>query len=170
MLGSPMGDYLILNEEKVDLFVLCLNSAIEVGNEHIRLMARLHGQCEIHAYFMPEDFPYFSQLIATGLEREIFRQGVGWDKVKQLFDEAKSPIVTSYSVCEQFPAAHLTDIDDSDDDSAWWQMDDDSQWDAAFAGLQNEKGLRIAPDVQFFGDGTSAFDFLRAKQKRAAEG
>ena len=99
--GQPIGSW-----------ELILNTAAAVGNDQIKLAARLHGQCEIHAYVEGPHRAWLADIMQTGLDCGIYRHqhpgnpefSQGWAEVIALLrSRDDEPVVTSYSVCDQFP-------------------------------------------------------------------
>lgn len=89
---------------KYDVFSLVLNSASDIGNDIVKLMCRLHAQCELHCYVKAENKVWMADTIKEGRKRNIFRSGVGWEEVIDLLlEDNPHPIVVSYSVCDIFP-------------------------------------------------------------------
>lgn len=155
--------HLLLEEEKHNCWEVSLNTAMCIGNSQIQLLTRLHAQCEIHAYFLPDDFEYFCEVIESGLEMKIFRDGQGWDNVLDLFKTSKTPIVTSYSVCEGFPNGYICDWEDDNEGDDWYELPENEQWDMAFKALEKLPGLRVSRKPLLFGGNKSAFDFIAAR-------
>lgn len=97
------------NGHKLDLFHLQLNSALAMGGNAVKLAARLHAQCEIHAWVDGPDRAWMADIIEVGLEDGVFRWKVrdyynGWQGViDMLRSDAREPVVTSYSVSDYFP-------------------------------------------------------------------
>lgn len=119
---APEDSLLEWKGRPVNPFAIRLNTALKHNddNDTIRLAARLHGQCEIHAYVEGANRAWFAALITEGLDAGILREGqwfTGWrgdrkwsaegwrDVVKLLLDRDDEPVVTSYSVCDGFPNA-----------------------------------------------------------------
>lgn len=145
-----------------EFFVPSLNTAMALGSDPVRLLARLHGQCEIHAYVEGEDRAWLADMIEEGREFRVLRSGMGWEKVAAfLRADSDGPVVTSYSVCDSFPNKQAADFDGDYD--AWEALPESEQWSRALAGIRAENGLRLQPSgwADFvFGDGTNAFDLL----------
>ena len=131
------------------VFSLQLNTAIALGSDALYLAARLHGQCEIHAYILPEDFHWFRTTVEDGIETGVLRpetQGYeGWAGVIELMSGDCGPIVTSYSVTDGFPP---------------WNADADEpgEWGAEFAKL--DQSLRISPRRILFNSGKTIMNVL----------
>ena len=156
-----------VDDEQIDAFPLVLNTAFRIGSDVYRLMARIHGQCEVHCYVKPENFVWFGNIIQTGLGSKIFRKDMGWEDVLSLLKKTKSPIVLSYSVCEQFPSSEIANWHDDDGDGdGWYGLSPNEQWDLGFSGLEERNktwSLEITPDTwegYHFGPNLSAFDLL----------
>lgn len=90
---------------KVDPFDLALNTAMLVGSDQVRFLARLHGQCEIHGYVQGSNRAWLAGLIREGRASELYRPDMGWEKVADLLASSDSgPVVMSYSVTDGFPS------------------------------------------------------------------
>ncbi len=90
-------------------FSLQLNTILAIGNDPLCLAARLHAQCEIHCYVEGPYREWLAEVIESGLEAHVFRDGEGWDGVITLLRlRDDEPVVTSYSVCNSFPT-HSSD-------------------------------------------------------------
>lgn len=106
--------------QPIDAFSMALNTAIELGGEEMKLVARLEGQCEIHAYVEGKNRTWLADLIEDGMAAGVLRDGMGWDAPPShphgkgpgvmpfLRERDDEPVVLSYSVCDSFPyAAHV---------------------------------------------------------------
>ena len=146
---------------KDSMFSLQLNTAYKFGNDQIKLLSRMHGQCEIHAWIRADHLPWLAEIIDTGLALGIYRRDSGWETVKNF---AKSYVgrfqtVLSYSVCDQFPNARMAGFDGDDD--SYYDLPDTEQWGRAAANLDPK--LEITPDgwgEYYFGHGSTVFDLL----------
>lgn len=142
-----------------------LTEACQRGDDW-RLIARLHGQCEIHAYVEGEDRDWLAGIIegalASGLLREGFDTTIdpnsGWRKVIDLLrSRDDEPVVTSYSVCEGFPNLTLVRQEETwqptrpswEPGEEWYDLPAEEQWATALAALRkkDERGswLRLQP-------------------------
>lgn len=95
-----------IGERQINAFDLLSNTAMLLGNDQIKLAAKLHATCEDFAYFEPEDCQWAANIMFEGLASGIFRPKAGWEDVIKLLEKAADgtePVVTSYSVCESFP-------------------------------------------------------------------
>lgn len=92
-------------------FEIILNTALTAGSDVVRLMARLHGQCEIHAYVEGPNRSWLADLIDQGIGECLLRPDMGWDDVtKMLRERNDQSVVTSYSVCDGFPNPYNLDF------------------------------------------------------------
>lgn len=170
------GKFILPGGKTIDAFSLALNTALCVGNDQVRLLARLHGQCEIHAYVAGANRAWLAGQIDEGRRTGLFREGQGWEEVAALLRTRDDrPVVTSYSVYEQFPNASAADISQS----KWERMSRQRRWEAAFS--KPEPFLEMKPDRwaypdYFFGWQCTTLDLLRyaedlkGKEKLEAQG
>lgn len=102
----------------IDAFTVVLNTACKVGNDSIRLAARIHGQCELHGYVEGPNRAWLADLMQAGLDAGLYRRkhpaspafGQGWEEVMALLrTRDDEPVVMSYSVCDQFPNPTVAD-------------------------------------------------------------
>lgn len=143
----------LLDGESLDAFSVILNTAWRMGSNPIRLAARLHGQCEIHTYVEGPNRKWLAEIIREGRATQIFRENMGWEQVIVLLEkDAREPVVTSFSVTEQFPnpwIANFTPPRDEDGDlnwDAWYALTDETKWEMAITGLrQQSNGLEMNP-------------------------
>jgi hypothetical protein len=149
--------------QAVDLFTVALNTVSVIGDDVLRFMARVHGQCEIHGYIEGPSRAWFADLIERGREEKLLRAQMGWESVvtllRQRDDEA---VVTSYSVCQQFPNGDVTGWRDDRDGEGWYDLPKAEQWARALAAIRESgNGLEWNPDhwqAFRFGDGMTAMD------------
>lgn len=170
---------IILDGKPVDLFCLTLNSALAWGNRAVQLAAKLHGQCEIHAYCEGEDRVWLAELVEEAVEVNVFRPEPwgydGWHKVAEFLRASDNePVVTSYSVTDSFPNPSFLpdDVEVNPDDQweAWSQFDSAQQWEWSMEKLRGEGGLRISPDRLDapFGDGMTGSEFMQRARSTAS--
>lgn len=174
-----------LKKETVDTFTLALNTALVSGSDPVKLLARLHGQCEIHCYVEEEDAKWLADIIALGRNTKVLRPNVGWESVMELLSTASGPTVCSYSVCDQFPNIGLlpdghkmrwdesrSDEENEEQSDAWYGLDADEQWQLTLPQLRKGHGLRITPDhwdAYYFGSGISAFHLKEMRAEPTPE-
>lgn len=147
---------------KTEPFTAALNTALRIGGDAVKLMARLHGQCEVHAYVEGPNRAWLANIMERGREWKIFRPRQGWETVIQLLRERDDcPVVTSYSVCQQFPNPSIAGWRDDREGDAFYELPHDERWSRALNGLRTSGGgLEMRPDTWtefFFGDGVSGF-------------
>jgi hypothetical protein len=155
--------------EGVSPFICALNTAWVMGSDPVKLMARLHGQCEIHAYVEGPNRAWLADIIERGREVGIMRAEMGWESVIELLRARDDgPVVTSYSVCDQFPNRHVAAlpeaVDPADPDGdRWYDLPAAARWASAVEGLRAGnagRGLEMKPDNwadYSFGDGVNGF-------------
>jgi len=167
-LSVSLGLRLDVDGERIDPFVLALNTALVAGSDFVKLAARLHGQCELHAYIERHNTGWMIDIIERGLEAGFLRFPREWRQVCWLLRAARGRVVTSYSVCDPFPdygVVSYAKIEIDQDD--WYDLDADRQWDTAIEGLLalNERNpLEITPDTWgsfYFGSGWNAYKLAR---------
>lgn len=135
----------------LDGFAVVLNTAMRLGSDEVRLLARLHGQCEIHAFVRPDGASFVATLIERGLKIGLYRPAMGWEDVRTLLLESASQdraVVTSYSVTDTFPGRNP-------------ETDEPNDWDAALAALDPKMAIGEDLATYHFGDGETAMS-LRA--------
>jgi hypothetical protein len=145
---------------------LLMNTALAVGNDAVKLAARLNAQCEIHAWIAEEDRIWVARMIEEALRTGIFRRSLrrepvagepvpyrngdlsGWKEVIELLRSGSyGPVVTSYSITDEFPNAAVAGYAPD----TWEDLTRTEKWDASMHGLQGGlwsqdfTGLRIWP-------------------------
>jgi hypothetical protein len=162
-------------------FTLALNTAHVVGSDQLKLAARLHGQCEIHAWVDGPNRAWLADIMQAGVDSGIYRRGFwvegvgetrmwsdqGWDAViEMLRARDDEPVVTSYSVRDSFPTSAIGDWTPAspDDHDAWYGLDAAEQWRISMAGLRAASGhLELRPDdwgSYHFGHGLTVLDLI----------
>lgn len=192
--SGEKDSYFVLDGKKVELFDLQLNTLYKMGNDPLALAARIHGQCEIHAYVEGPNRAWLAGIMKEGRALNIYREGSGWETVIELLlSRDDEPVVMSYSVCEQFPNSRV----------AGWKARNQARIDAAppeeqerlgdeiydeFQNLPSEErwamcmtalrsgeagaGLELKPDDwddYYFRDGTTCFDVAAHLDRKAEE-
>lgn len=155
-----------------DLFTVGLNTALVAGSDPIRLLARIHGQCEIHAFVEGQNRNWLAGIVEQGIEAGIMRSSSGWEETLTLLRSRNDePVVTSYSACEQFPNSSVakwtpTRNDEYGDPAYddWYELPEEESWRLALEGLRSEDhGLEMKPDnwkTFFFDDGMNGFKLM----------
>jgi hypothetical protein len=156
---------------------LALNTAVAMGSDPVRLLAKLHGQCEIHCYVEGPNRAWLADIVEQGMKDNILRtfgklkgDGWGWHTVIELLrSRDDGPVVCSYSVCDRFPNGHIAAQDEEQHwEDLWYELPEERQWELALQGLRkvNEKWyLEMKPEtfaIQGYGNGLSGFDLYRA--------
>ncbi len=180
MVASGM-DSLVIGGHKTDLYRVALNTTLAIGGDALKFAARVHGQCEIHAFVEGHNRTWLADIVKTGLRhKNVFRENVGWEAVVELLRSSnEGPVVMSYSVCEQFPSQTVAeneglwtrpeteDKDADQDDWSWCDLPDDKKWQLAVKAIrmQEERGYQIELKPENwhtfrFGDGIDAFNVM----------
>lgn len=173
--GSGFGFLLTHPDEGTayEPFRLSLNTAIAMGSQSVRLLARMHGQCEIHGYMEGEDRAFVADVIERGRCDSVMRPEMGWEQVIQHLRATDSePVVTSYSVTETFPHPGLLEdagIESFEGEEAyeeWYERSSEVRWEQGITALRRLEDWQLrwkeeTFDTQGFGDGVSALDISR---------
>jgi len=139
-----------------------LNTCVDLGNEPLCLLARVHGQSEIHAYVEGSDRAWFADVIERGLSlHHTLRPGHGWEEVMaHALRSSEEPMVMSYSVTAWFPNAAMCGMEEP-----FTELERREQWALCMTKLRDTFGVRISPGTlttQGFGMGINAFQILAA--------
>ena len=172
----------VLGTESVGTFTAALNTALVMGSDPIRLMARLHGQCELHCYVEGPNRAWLADIIERGRKAGIMRAESGWEEtIALLRSRDDGPVVTSYSVCEQFPHPRVARWEPSEDEEGeenwdtWYDLPEDERWRMGIEGLRSGsmgKGLEMSPatwEDYHFGGGVTGFMIREYANELAAD-
>lgn len=163
-LTSIMGEnaFLLPDGDKASTWQVILNTVYAIGQPMLRLLVRLHAQCEIHCYALDEDLEGVRGAVAAGIESGLYRKGQGWE---ELLPKLVRPFACSYSVCSQFPNAENLDIDGDRKHDEWLELPFEDQWEQAWGALTKDdsKMLRLKDLDKDYGFGCrlTAFDIRR---------
>lgn len=160
--GDDQG-FVLPDSRRVLPFTVALNTVAVAGDDVLRFMARVHGQCELHGYIEGAHREWFADLIAQGRDDRLLRAEMGWESVATLLrSRDDEPVVTSYSVCEQFPNPSIAGWHDNRYGDGFYELPPEERWSRALAGLRaSEDGLEWIPDrwqMFRFGDGITAME------------
>lgn len=145
-----MGDgHFVIEDQPVDWLAIQLNTAFAIGNAQLKLLARLHGQCELNPWIPASESMWMAGTIKDGLRSGVYRQGMGWECVLDLLDKAEEPIVISYSVTDGFPSPSHAGISAEE----FEKLEYCDAWEASLKGLMQRKELKIEEE------GFSSFRF-----------
>lgn len=151
-----------------NIFTLALNTVLRCGSDEMRLLARIHGQCELHGFVEGCDRAWLAALIDSALAIGVMREetqgyGNGWrDVVALLRESADGPVVMSYSVCDSFPPYRREDEEGNQADD---ERSDAQRWADGMASLREQPLMRMQPSdwaTYYCDDGETVFDFMRA--------
>ncbi|MFF0597884.1 hypothetical protein [Streptomyces antibioticus] len=170
---------------RIDTFTLALNTALQVGSDEVKLAARLHGACELHTWVDGPNRAWLADIMQGGLDSGVFRRRMpyhgadgpepgrwtsqGWDDVIALLRERDDePVVTSFSITDDFPSSSVGDWMPPWPDGraqrwdalteeqqherralqdAWYDLEDSEQWRISMEGLRaSPDGLEMTPD------------------------
>lgn len=157
--------------ERVSVWETLLNTTLALGNDPVCFLARMHAQCEIHAWVAGVDRAWLAGVIEQGLKIGVMREGMGWPKLCEFLraNEAE-PVVMSYSVTDGFPSRSVADWrpePDDEDGDRWYDVPHEERWRLAFAGIEkmrfDAQSLRSP-----FGHCKTAFDILAERARRRA--
>jgi hypothetical protein len=146
--GFSMGE-----AERERRFGERLGYACLVGNDELKLLAHMYGQCEIHGWVHPRFGAWFADLIerafAHGLLGEDIRNTYGpWQDVADLARRSTTPLVSSYSVTDDWPSPRLIAMYRPDllaiDEEAEEEGDDPYE---AWNSLSDDERQRVADEA-----------------------
>lgn len=167
------GSVITVEGYDINLGDVALNTAMDTGSDALRLLARLHGQCELHCWVDGPNRAWLADIVDAGREEGVLREDMGWEELAAFLRvQNDEPVVCSYSVSDSFPNYELLpenhrlkkreargdDIDDIHD--AWYRMRWATQWKLCMGELRKQPGrLELKPEdwrTYHFGDGITA--------------
>lgn len=174
MLSFSFGDQGLLEVDgkNIDIFSLTLNTAIAAGSDPIKLLARIHGSCELHGWIDGPDRAWLAAIVEDGLRSLVLRPDHGWEALmERLLARSDRPLVSSFSVCDSFPNRHTAReggwTPDPSNEDAFYELSSDEQWRLALAGLRaetNRSTRQLRPDhwsAYRFAHKYSVFDLIQ---------
>jgi hypothetical protein len=159
------GDLIVHKDQCIDSWTISLNTAMALGNDVMRFLARLHGQCEIHGYVEGPNRLWLANIIWRGLQSGLYRPEMGWDRVGAILRlRDDEPVVMSYSVCQSFPNYDIAGWAKDDEGDGFYELTKYEQWHLAMTNLRaQDRGLELKPDnyeAYRFGHCITAFDVV----------
>lgn len=172
-------DRLVYGNERLNLWETILNTSLYIGNDPLKLAARLHGQCEMHCWAEGPNRKWLAGIMRQGRKINLFRDDEGWeDVIKHMESRDDEPVVCSYSVCDQFPNLGMLPKDFplsakiADDDEwttpaearvdAFYALPSEKRWELCMQTLRKEwPHIELTPhnwNDYYFGYGICAFD------------
>lgn len=141
---------------RVSTFTVSLNTALVMGSRPVKLLARLHGQCEIHTWVDGQNRAWLAGIIDEGRKSGVFRAEQGWEEVAEfLHNRDDETVVTSYSVCDLFPSPPKSweyrenEVEEGyfgPDGRAWYDMSREEQWKVSMDELRERQALELEPE------------------------
>jgi hypothetical protein len=173
-----------IHDLEVCIWTLALNTAIATGSDAVRLLARLHGQSEVHCWVDGPNRNWLADIIVAGRTEGVLREEMGWEALADfLRSRNDEPVVCSYSVCASFPNYGLfpethplkvrqsngEDVDQIVDE--YYDMDFQAQWNDCMGELRTRPGLlEMKPDgweSYYFDNGLTAESLIAALKSAA---
>ena len=155
------------NGKHFHMLDVSLNTSLMLGSDPVRLLARIHGQCELHCWVDGEHAVWLATIIRSGLKHRIMRSEMGWDDVIELLESKPDIVVLDYSVCDRFPNPIVAQWESpqGNDWDAWYSLSEDEQWRLSIQEIRKRKDLQLSPDTWSdfcFADGYTAMDLIDA--------
>jgi len=184
-----------INGKSVHAGDVILNTALLIGNDALKLMAIIDGQCEINAFVRGKNRAWMADIIEND-KSGVFRAGNGWEDVVGLLRESdEGTVFMSYTVTDSIDGKVFSDWFHStieerglDADSGevtnalqdeWEELSADKRWELceAWADEHAAQGYEISPERWteedfHFGSGWNAsmvVDVLEEKKKALFE-
>lgn len=132
-----------------DGWTIGLNTLAAVASESVKLLARIHAQCELHCWFSEDHREWFKDQLAAAIEADLLDAEYRAPLIEWL-GNARGPIVLSYSVCDEFPSPAMLEKFQGGECAyeAFEQsgMSEEQLFDECLATLQETPSLRITPE------------------------
>lgn len=97
--------HLKVDDTRIDLYSLAVNTMMACGCDGMRLLARLHSTCEFHCYVEASNRRWLADIIEKARIRGVLRRDMGWKDVVLLLRRSdRSPAVVSYASTDRFPS------------------------------------------------------------------
>jgi len=161
------GHVLEWNRQPVEVFALAINTALALGNDAVRFLARMHGACEIHAWIDGRNRWWIANIIEDGLASGVMRtarqtQYENWPGViAMLRNSSQSPVVMSYSVTNSFPNFELVSGHDFEK-TPWNKMTEAEQ----LAMAERREAFADLPAHEQWAQAFRALELVRGRELR----
>lgn len=184
---SSPGLPIEIGGQRLDSADVELNTTLRIGNDVIRLVAKLGGWGASHAWVQGEHRAWMADLVDQGLQDGVLRAGLwyvdgpcdglpenhpqrrwrdlGWGAVTAFLRERDDePVVTSYSCDDDFPGPSIAGWYEDEDGGydAWDRLPAREKWDRSMAGLARRRPwAQLESDTlgyYTFGVGATLFD------------
>lgn len=143
---------------RVPMFGMILNTALVGGSDPVKLLARLHGQCEANAWIDGPNRAWLAEIAREGLASCILRTDMGWDDVIAFLESSQDePVVTSFSVTRGFPYQP----GNFKSEKKWYKLSAGERWKLALDDLKANPWMEIKPDnwkTYYFDYGVNAHE------------
>lgn len=172
------SELMIVDGNIIDSFDLFLNTALSVGNDALKMLAAVHGQCEVNAFVRGKNRAWMADIIAND-NAGLFRPNKGWEEVIDLLRESDDETVfMSYSVTDDIlrnvrrvwlqktveeRGLEITDYNTfAALEQEWQAFGEDKHWELVDAWVEERstQGFELSPErwaSDFtFGDGMNA--------------
>ena len=164
------GELLIHEGERLNSWIVSLNTAIVLGNDAMRFLVRMHGQCEIYGYVEGRNRCWLASIVREGMASGLYRADMGWAEVHRLLlSRDDEPVVMSYSVCQGFPNYDIAGWCKDDEGEGFYALTKQEQWHIAMTNLRaQDRGLELRSDnyaTYKFGHLITMFDVVAAMMK-----
>lgn len=148
LLYGPDADNQLFSDKPDTVFETALNTALVIGSNPVKFLARLHAQCEIHGYVEGINREWLANIIQQGLDTSVIRDDENWNEIIDFLTKRNDePVVMSFSVCEGFPNSYVAEWKDNNDGEDWYDISREDRWDLALKGLRkNNSSCEIKPD------------------------
>lgn len=123
--------------EGVTSFALSCNTTMAIGNDVMAFIAKFAGLAARHLLIEGKNRKWIAGLIREGLDIGVLRTHMGWNDVFSLLEHGDSaPVVTHFSGIDPFPRQDWRSTNELEDTRAWWDHDEEEQWDLSEAFLR----------------------------------
>lgn len=153
------GELIMWRGHHIDSFTIYLNTALLIGNDQLKLAARLHGQCEIYCYVEGPNRAWLADIMQHGRNTGLYRPDMKWeDVIEHLRERDDEPVVCSYSVTDSFCSPWTVLDDDKPDVTVkggedttdalyeWWDtLDQTTRWALAMKWLRTHPAMELTP-------------------------
>lgn len=143
----PGTNPLKVGDKTISGMSLLANTSLRLGSNAVKLLVRLHMSCEVHTWVDGPNRAWLAQIIEQqGRKYGVLRSDMGWEKVVELLlKRDDQPVVTSYSVSDNFPNVSVADwvpppgFEGEPSDYFWNELSHADRWRLCMAGLRAQE-------------------------------